>query len=128
MHFLADMGISPIVIVHLRAQGHDATHLREQGLHRLPDSDIVVKAAMEKRVLLTSDLDFGYLVAISRSSLPSIVLFRLSDMRPMTVTSHLDNVLLQHESELAKGALIVVTDSRIRVRLLPIGRDLTDKI
>jgi predicted nuclease of predicted toxin-antitoxin system len=94
----------------------------------LPDSDIVVKAAMEKRVLLTSDLDFGYLVAISRSSLPSIVLFRLSDMRPMTVTSHLDNVLLQHESELAKGALIVVTDSRIRVRLLPIGRDLTDKI
>ena len=43
----------------LRAAAHDAVHLREQGPIRLPDPDIVAKAAQEQRVVLTFDLDFG---------------------------------------------------------------------
>lgn len=123
MRFLADMGISPLVVQHLCSKGHDAIHLREQGLHRLPDSDIVTKAVDEQRVLLTADLDFGYLIAIARSSLPSVVIFRLSDMRPVSVAEHLDRLLLQNDNELDRGALVVVTDSKIRVRLLPINAE-----
>ena len=37
MRFLADMGVSPRVVDWLRAQGHDARHLREEGLQRLPN-------------------------------------------------------------------------------------------
>ena len=57
MKFLADMGISPRIAEELRKQGHDAVHLAEQGLYRMPDGDILQKARLESRVLLTHDLN-----------------------------------------------------------------------
>ncbi|MCL5104899.1 MAG: DUF5615 family PIN-like protein [Armatimonadetes bacterium] len=121
MRFLADMGISPITVNELRRAGHDAIHLREEGLQRYDDDLILEKARAEARILLTSDLDFGYLVAISGSVLPSVILFRLSDMRPTYVWPRLDQVVSLHEAELAEGAFVVISDASIRVRLLPIG-------
>jgi predicted nuclease of predicted toxin-antitoxin system len=43
----------------LNSQGHDATHLRDEGLQRLPNGDIFDKAIAESRVIVTFDLDFG---------------------------------------------------------------------
>lgn len=43
MRFLADMGISQRTIEWLRRQGHEALHLREEHLERLPDEEILVK-------------------------------------------------------------------------------------
>lgn len=82
MKFLADMGISPKVVTFLADEGHDAVHLHEQGLDRLPDSEILRKARDEMRILLTHDLDFGELVAASGDRLPSVVIFRLRNMQP----------------------------------------------
>jgi predicted nuclease of predicted toxin-antitoxin system len=65
MKFLADMGISPRTVTWLRKQGYDAVHLNEQGLERLSDEAILSKARKEERVVLTLDLDFSYLLAIS---------------------------------------------------------------
>ena len=45
MRFLADMGVSITTVQALRAAAHDAVHLRDEGLIRLPDPDIVAKAA-----------------------------------------------------------------------------------
>lgn len=122
MKFLADMGISPDTVLWLRRLGYDAVHLHEQGLERLPDPEILSKAKEEQRVLLTHDLDFGYLLAISRAQLPSVVIFRLADMRPSSVNHHLENVLQRHTGELESGAVVIVTEGRTRVRMLPIQR------
>lgn len=121
MRFLADMGISPVTVDWLRRLGHDALHLREQGLERLPDEVVIEKALVEGRVVLTSDLDFGYLMALSGAALPSVVLFRLSDMRPSNVAAHLEVVLRRFPSELCAGSIVVVRESAIRLRRLPIG-------
>lgn len=67
MKFLADMGLARSTVAFLRAQGHDAVHLRDQGLQRLEDDKIVEKAREEGRVILTHDLDFGRIVAVSRA-------------------------------------------------------------
>jgi predicted nuclease of predicted toxin-antitoxin system len=64
MRFLADMGVDIRVVQWLRTQGHDAIHLREQGLQRMPDGDIFAKARTEQRILLTFDLDFGEILAL----------------------------------------------------------------
>jgi Domain of unknown function (DUF5615) len=48
---LADMGISPTTVAFLHALGHDAMHLADQGLERLPDPGIVEKARQEERIL-----------------------------------------------------------------------------
>jgi predicted nuclease of predicted toxin-antitoxin system len=40
MRFLADMGISQAAVAWLQAQGHDAIHLRDEGLHKLENGEI----------------------------------------------------------------------------------------
>jgi predicted nuclease of predicted toxin-antitoxin system len=120
MNFLADVGISPHSVRFLRGLGHDAIHLQELGLERLPDVAILAKAAVEQRIVLTHDLDFGDLLAASHATLPSVVLFRLSDMRPDSVNRQLEQVLTHHGATLKIGAIVSVSDRRIRVRFLPI--------
>ena len=73
MKFLADMGISPRVISAMRERGHEVVHLSEQGLEKLPDSEILAKARAESCALLTHDLDFGELLAASGGKLPSVI-------------------------------------------------------
>ena len=104
----------------LRQQGHDIVHLREEGLQRLPDSEIMEKARAEGRVVLTFDLDFADLLALGVSTSPSVVIFRLRDETPASVNPRLLEVLNERTKELEKGALIVVEDSRYRLRRLPI--------
>jgi len=114
------MGLACSTVVFLRAQGHDAIHLREQGLQRLTDDEIVEKARSEDRVILTHDLDFGRIVAVSRAGVPSVVTFRLDDMRPAQVNRYMAQVLARFTRQLEAGALVSVNEQSIRVRPLPV--------
>lgn len=122
MKFLADMGISQRTVAWLQAQGHDALHVRELQMQRAADADILAKAREEARILLTLDLDFGYLVAISRDRLPSVVIFRLGNETSEFVTARLESVLDCCQDELHEGAIVAVEEAAIRVRRLPIER------
>ena len=116
------MGLAHSTVAFLRARGHDAVHLRDQGLQRLEDADIVEKAGAEGRVILTHDLDFGRIIALSQAYIPSVVTFRLSDMRPAQVNHYLTEVLAHFADQLGEGALVSVNERGIRVRSLPIQR------
>lgn len=59
------MGIALRIVAWLRKNGHDVAHFREEGLHRLSDREIFRKAISENRIILTFDLDFGEIVALS---------------------------------------------------------------
>lgn len=120
MRFLADMGVSITTVEALRSADHDAVHLREQGLIRLPDPEIVAKAAREGRVVLTFDLDFGDILAAARTGAPSVIIFRLRNQTPAAVNPRLFRVIGDCEGELASGAIIIVEDEGYRVRRLPI--------
>lgn len=122
MGFLADMGVSQAVVAWLRSQGHDAVHLREQGLHRLSDAEVFAKARREGRVLITFDLDFGEIVAASGQSV-SVLVYRMRDTRACQQVDRLRRVLQVAATDLAHGAVVVVEDIRHRVRRLPIGRN-----
>ncbi len=120
MKFLADMGVSLFTVAWLRERGHDAVHLREEGLQRLPDAGILLKARQENRIILTMDLDFGALLAINQEPFPSVILFRLEDERSQFVNERLAVILSQCAEALEAGALISVSDEAFRVRSLPI--------
>ena len=122
MRFLADMGVDIRVVDWLRGQGHDAVHLREQGMQRAPDVNIFTKAGAEKRIIPTFDLDFGEIVALSGGATISVILFRLRNTRTPFVIQRLGTVLITDAEALTKGAVIVVEDGRHRVRDLPISR------
>jgi predicted nuclease of predicted toxin-antitoxin system len=65
MKFLADMGLARSTVAFLRARGYDAVHLRDEGLQRLGDDQIIEKARAEGRVILTNDLDFSQIIALT---------------------------------------------------------------
>lgn len=121
MNFLADMGISPKAVGFLQHLGHQAVHLQEQGLHRLQDHEILKKAREEGLIVLTHDLDFGDMLAASGADLPSVVIFRLRNMRPEHVNNYLLKIISQYADALEDGAIITVTEGRIRIRALPLG-------
>ena len=120
MKFLLDMGLAQSTARFLDEVGHDAVHLRDQGLQRLPDEEIIIKAHVEDRVILTHDLDFGRLMALSGKRLPSVITFRLQRMHAANVNRFLQIVLDRHMAQLIQGALISVNEEAIRVRVLPV--------
>lgn len=122
MRFLADMGVDVRVVEWLRKQAHDAKHLRDEGLHRSPNGEIFAKAIAENRVVLTFDLDFGEIAALTKGRKASVILFRLHNTRAPHVIDRLVGVLADCANALEKGAVVVVEESRHRVRFLPIGQ------
>jgi predicted nuclease of predicted toxin-antitoxin system len=121
MKFLADMGVSKSTVQALRDNGHDAVHLNEEGLHRLLDSQILEKGRQEGRVVLTFDLDFGELLAAGLHDSPSVIIFRLHDATPPSVLPKLKEVVAKEPAALQQGVIVIVEDSRYRIRRLPIG-------
>ena len=120
MKLLADMGISMSTVRALRDRGEDVVHLREEGLHRMPDDQIVHKAIEEERVILTCDLDFGELLAAGGGAVPSVILFRTRNQTPKAITPRLFQALEMCQAELQAGAIVIVGDGGLRVRRLPI--------
>jgi predicted nuclease of predicted toxin-antitoxin system len=123
MRFLADMGVSQRVVTWLHEQGHDATHLRDEGLQKLENGDIFTKAFRESRIILTWDLDFTEILALSKTGTVSAVVFRLMNTRSDHVIARLERVLSVSAQDLQEGAIISVEEGRHRVRLLPLGRE-----
>jgi predicted nuclease of predicted toxin-antitoxin system len=120
MKFLADMGISQSTVRWLREKGYDAIHLREENLHKMPDIQIIEKGKQENRIILTCDLHFGYIMAISGGISPSVITFRLDDESPDNINDKLDQILSESYNALEKGVIISVEEAKYRVRLLPI--------
>ena len=97
--------------------------MNDLGLNTLTDPDILKKAREEGHVLLTHDLGFGELVAATKASLPSVIIFRLRNMHPDRVNHYLHKVFTEYGDTLEHGAIISVTEGQIRVRQLPIKSD-----
>jgi len=121
VNFLIDQNRSPHLAELLREAGHDAVHTSELGLERAEDRELLLLAAGEDRIVVSGDTDFGALLAMRRTTSPSVILFRA---RHLPQAEHQAAVILQHLDEvaddLAQGAVLVITDDRIRVRHLPL--------
>lgn len=120
MKFLADMGISQSTVRWLLKQGYDALHVRDATMQKASDTEIIEKARREERVVLTCDLDFGALMSISKEKYPSVIILRLENETPKNVNRRLEQVLRESATSLKEGAIIIVEDTRHRVRLLPL--------
>ena len=73
-------------------------------------------------MVLTFDLDFGEIAALTKGRKASVILFRLHNTRTPHVIDRLAHALADCAGALDKCAVVVVEESRQRVRLLPIGQ------
>ncbi len=117
---LADVHISPLTVAALNSQGYDIVRTTDLLPATAADVEILELARVEGRVILTQDLDFSMLVALSNYGLPSLITLRLSSAKPDIVTQRLLDVLPTLETELIEGAAVTISDDSVRVRQLPI--------
>ncbi|MBW1716320.1 MAG: DUF5615 family PIN-like protein [Deltaproteobacteria bacterium] len=120
MKILADIHISPITVHFLQDLGYDAIRVNEILPWNSSDKKIVETAKKERRVIITQDLDFSEIISLTGKKAPSLISLRLSSSRIEYVNKRLEEVLPKIEYDIEKGSIIVVEDSRIRVRSLPV--------
>jgi predicted nuclease of predicted toxin-antitoxin system len=120
IRLLADVHISPKTVADLQKQGYEIMRSSEVLPANAPDINILEFARTENWVVLTQDLDFSMLVALSRYSQPSLITLRLSSAKPDIVTQKLLDVLPQIEEALQEGSAITIQDESIRIRKLPV--------
>lgn len=126
MKFLLNMNIPRSLGIRLMQNGHEYRHVGDIGMFRSKDIGIVQFARENGEVIITHDLDYGNILAFSGDSAPSVIIFRLRYSHPNNLFCRMIAEWDEIESHLLKGAIIIIEDSTLRIRDLPIQRSLDE--
>jgi predicted nuclease of predicted toxin-antitoxin system len=120
MRFLVDMPLSPELAAWLVRQGHDAVHALKMGLDYALDATILERARNEQRVVVTADLDYPRLLALTQAEGPGLILFRGGNYSEQETIERLKRALETIPNGELPNSIIVIEKGRIRRRRLPI--------
>ncbi len=105
----------------LRIAEHDAEHASDVGLSRSADCDIMAYADLQQRTVVTADLDYPRLLALTGADGPSVILFRGGDWSDTEVIARMNDVLARFAEDEIVQSILVIQRDRMRRRRLPIG-------
>ncbi len=120
MRFIIDMPLSPVLADWLRQQGHDTVHVSDLGQAKALDVEILEYASREHRVIITADLDYPRLLALSQAEGPGLILFRGGNYSEQEVKDRLERALETIANEDLPNSIVVIEKGRIRQRRLPL--------
>lgn len=120
MKLLVDMNLAPGWIGLLVEAGFEAVHWSSVGAANAPDTEIMAYAGAHGFVVLTHDLDFSAILAVTHGQKPSVAQIRADNLSLDAVGAQVVRALLQAEPDLEEGALLTIDPRRIRLRLLPL--------
>jgi len=122
MKYLVDKVLSQKSVSFLNEKGFEAVRVNKAiSEDHVKDEEIFTFAIEKNYVIITMDLDFGQILAITRSSQPSTIILRLEDPRVKNVNDKLLKILPIIQKELLEGSIIIIEENRIRIRKLPIN-------
>lgn len=120
MKFLLDMPVSSLLLKVLQAYGHTGVHAHQIGKDRAPDIELLDIARSQRRIIITADLDFSRLLALSLAEGPGIILFRGGSYSDTEMCDLLDRVLCRVPVDALERSICVVDRKRIRITRLPL--------
>jgi predicted nuclease of predicted toxin-antitoxin system len=113
LRFLADESCDYAVVRALREKGYDVLAVCEYA-SRSVDSDLMIQAYHEHRILLTEDKDFGWLAYVSHLDSAGVILIRFPGNVRNTLTQSILK-LVQENGDNLVDAFTVVQPGYIRV-------------
>lgn len=120
MKILIDMNLSPRWVTVLSAAGISSAHWSSIGSAEAPDAEIIAHARDEGWVILTQDLDFGTILAVTHGEKPSVIQIRSEDVSPEAAANVVTATIRQMSAELEQGALVTLDPRQTRLRFLPL--------
>ncbi|MHB1033559.1 MAG: DUF5615 family PIN-like protein [Pirellulales bacterium] len=116
MRFKIDENLHAEVADVLRAHGHDAQTVFDEGLRGHSDAEIAAAACREERVVLTLDLDFGNIREYPPDQYRGLIVLRVADQSRRHVLHVMDRVIAVLNSAPLDRHLWVVSEGGIRIR------------
>jgi predicted nuclease of predicted toxin-antitoxin system len=117
MRFLLDQDVYAITARLLQQSGHDVTTASELGLSRAADSELLVVAAQQGRIMVTRDRDYGGLVFLQNLG-AGVIYLRVSPTTVGALHAELQKVLAAYPEDQLHKAFVVVEAGRHRFRRL----------
>lgn len=117
LRFLADESCDFGVVRVLRAEGHDVLAVGEV-TKRSVDRELIKQAHREKRILLTEDKDFGWLVFASGSDCAGVILIRFPGNARKKLAETVKQVV-QEQGENLLNTFVVIQPGHIRISRVP---------
>ena len=119
---LLDQGLPRSAAASLTQAGWDVVHVSEIGMSRADDLDILQRGRADGRICITLDADFHSLLATSGEPAPSVIRIRKQGLDATSLAALLQGIWPEIRDVLQSGVMVIVTDSAVRVRRLPIIR------
>lgn len=120
MKILIDMNLSPDWVAEFNNSGFEAMHWKDVGEPSAEDEVLMKWARENNHVVFTHDLDFGAMLRLTRADGPSVIQVRTQDVSVLHLGKLVMSSLKDHQNLLEKGALLILDEDRMRVRILPL--------
>jgi predicted nuclease of predicted toxin-antitoxin system len=120
MKFLLDVHLGPSLAEMLESDGHTCRLVVKVGDPTMDDTDILELAREHDEVILTHDLDFGTLLAFSKTNKPSIIIFRIEKINSLIFYQLITDNWEAIKDPLVSGAIVIIEPHGVRIRTLPI--------
>jgi len=118
LRFLADESCDFSVVRVLRSNGYDVLAISEI-MTRSRDDDLIAQAARERRILITEDKDFGWLVFVSQADSAGVILIRFPASARPTLAETVSRLVAEQGASLF-AAFVVVQPNHIRISRRPL--------
>lgn len=116
MKFKLDENLPASSAAILEAAGHDADIVTTEGLTGAPDPDVAAAATATGRILISLDRGLGDIRSYPPGSHAGIVVLRLADQSPATVSKAITDLASLTEATSLGGAVAVLQPGLLRLR------------
>ena len=116
MRFKTDENLPMEIAELLRQQGHDALTIADEGLAGVADPAVAAVCQVEKRAIVTLDMDFSDIRRYPPENYGGIIVLRPMVQLIPTLERMMVGVVTLLGQEVLEGCLWIVDDHRVRIR------------